>query len=76
MIVIKRGEDILEVKPLRRVCDIEIRGDSMVSAGLSMRCKEREIPLAIRLIGGYLFPLLEFGGQEKKNIDDDNTFVI
>ncbi len=76
MVVIEKGKNILEVKPLRRVSEIEISEDSMVSAGLLRRCKEREIPLSIRLIGGYLFPILEYGEQEKKNIDDGNVFII
>jgi hypothetical protein len=75
MVVIKRGQDILEVKPLRRVVEIEISGNSMVSAGLLRQCKKREIPLSIRLISGHLLPVLPCSEQEKR-IDDGNAFVI
>ncbi len=59
MVFVKRGQEIMDVMPLRRVNEIEIRGDSIVSAGLLRRCKERGISLAIRLIGGYIIPVLE-----------------
>jgi len=49
----------MDVMPLRKVDEIEIRGDSIVSAGVLRRCKERGISLAIRLKGGYVLPVLE-----------------
>jgi hypothetical protein len=53
-IVIKKGKNIIELMPFSKVSEIEIKGDSIVSAGLLRRCIERGIPLGIRLIGGYL----------------------
>ncbi|MGE5342219.1 MAG: reverse transcriptase domain-containing protein [Candidatus Omnitrophota bacterium] len=59
LVTIQRGRNIESVIPLYRVGEIEIRGDSRVSAGLLRRCKEKEILLAIRLIGGYLISVFE-----------------
>ncbi|HLP46921.1 MAG TPA: reverse transcriptase domain-containing protein [Candidatus Kapabacteria bacterium] len=59
VVFVKRGSEILNFMPLRKIDSIEIRGDSIVSAGLLRLCKERGIPLAIRLIGGYVLPVLD-----------------
>ncbi|HLP46764.1 MAG TPA: reverse transcriptase domain-containing protein, partial [Candidatus Kapabacteria bacterium] len=58
MIFVKKGQGIINVMPLRKIEDIEIRGDSIVSAALLRRCKEWDIPLVIRLMNGYVLPVL------------------
>ncbi|HLP45964.1 MAG TPA: reverse transcriptase domain-containing protein, partial [Candidatus Kapabacteria bacterium] len=58
MIFVKKGQEIINVMPLRKIEDIEIRGDSIVSAALLRRCKEWNISLVIRLINGYVLPVL------------------
>ena len=58
MVFVKKGQDIIDIMSLRKIDDIEIRGDSIISAALLRRCKEWNIPLFIRLINGYVLPVL------------------
>jgi hypothetical protein len=59
LVVIKKKQILLDVIPVRRISEIIVRGDSILSAALIRRCIECDIVLFIRLTSGYTIPVIK-----------------
>jgi CRISPR/Cas system-associated endonuclease Cas1 len=58
-VVIKKNQILIDVVPLRRISEIVITVNNILSAALIRQCIEHEVLLTIRLNSGYTIPVIE-----------------